>query len=149
MARRSRVKAEIEPQEIEEIEVVEETEVETIAEVETVEEVPQETLGQMDSMSVAELNDLIGRATAVRDGKIGNERQAFIDRIRSEAEGLGLSMQDLMAPPKTVKKTPTGREPATVKYRDGDKTWTGRGRLPTWLTAAEAQGHSRDEFLVK
>ena len=139
MARRSRVVAmkEVEPQEIEE----------TV--VETVEEVVQETPGQMESLSVAELNDLISRATAVRDGKIGAERQAFIDRIRAEAEGLGLTMQDLITSPKPSKKTPTGREPAVVKYRHGKQTWTGRGRLPTWLTAMEAEGHTRDEFLVK
>ena len=147
MARRSRVRAEVEPQETEEPEAETVEEAEGVQE--PVQEAPQETADQMESMSVAELNDLISRATAIREGKIGAERQAFIDSIRSEAEGLGLSMQDLMATPKTVKKTPTGREPAAVKYRDGDKTWTGRGRLPTWLTAAEAQGHSRDEFLVK
>ena len=147
MARRSRVRAEVEPQETEEPEAETVEEAEGVQE--PVQEAPQETADQMESMSVAELNDLISRATAILEGKIGAERQAFIDRIRSEAEGLGLSMQDLMATPKTVKKTPTGREPAAVKYRDGDKTWTGRGRLPTWLTAAEAQGHSRDEFLVK
>ena len=143
MARRSRVVVtkEVEPQEIEE------TAVETVEEV--VQEPRQETPGQMESMSVAELNVLISRATAVRDGKIGAERQAFIDRIRAEAEGLGLTMQDLMTSPKPLKKTPTGREPAVVKYRHGEQTWTGRGRLPTWLTAMEAEGHTRDEFLVK
>ena len=142
MARRSRARAEVEPQETE---AVEETEV--VEEAETAEEPTKEA--SMESMSVSELNDLIGRATAIREGKIGAERQTFIDRIRAEAEGLGLSMQDLIAPSKPAKKTPTGREPAAVKYRDGDKTWTGRGRLPTWLTQMEAEGHNRSEFLVK
>ena len=143
MARRSRVVEKVEPQEIEEAEA---------PKAEAVEKVAQEEPDQMESMSVAELNDLIGRATAARDGKIGAERQSFIDRIRAEAEGLGLSMQDLMTQPKPVKplkKTSNGREPATVKYRNGEQTWTGRGRLPTWLTAMEAEGHTRDEFLVK
>ena len=143
MARRSRVVEKIEPQEIEEAEAPKS---------EAVEEVAQEEPDQMESMSVAELNDLIGRATVARDGKIGAERQSFIDRIRAEAEGLGLSMQDLMTQPKPVKplkKTSTGREPAAVKYRNGEQTWTGRGRLPTWLTAMEAEGHTRNEFLVK
>lgn len=36
-----------------------------------------------------------------------------------------------------------------VKYRD-DKgnTWTGRGRPPLWLAAAEKAGKNRDSFLV-
>lgn len=39
---------------------------------------------------------------------------------------------------------------APVKYRNpetGD-TWTGRGRAPRWLAAAEAQGQSRESFFV-
>ena len=138
MARRSKIveQEEVEPQETEEVEA-------------TGIEVAQEAPDQMDSMSVAELNDLIERATAARDGKIGAERQAFIDRIRAEAEGLGLSMQDLVAPPKPEKKTTGGRAPAPVKYRRGDDTWTGRGRLPNWLTALEATGQRREEFLVR
>jgi len=37
-----------------------------------------------------------------------------------------------------------------VKYRDdkGNK-WTGRGRPPLWLVAAEKAGKKRDSFLVK
>ncbi len=138
MARRSKIveQEEVVPQETEEAEATEF-------------EVAQEAPDQMDSMSVAELNDLIERATAARDGKIGAERQAFIDRIRAEAEGLGLSMQDLVTPPKPEKKTAGGREPAPVKYRRGDDTWTGRGRLPNWLAALEATGQRRDEFLVR
>jgi DNA-binding protein H-NS len=37
------------------------------------------------------------------------------------------------------------------KYRDpGDpaQTWAGRGQAPRWLTAYEAQGRKRDEFLI-
>lgn len=37
------------------------------------------------------------------------------------------------------------------KYRNpetGD-TWTGRGKAPRWITAAEAEGKNRDDFLIK
>ena len=37
------------------------------------------------------------------------------------------------------------------KYRDPDnpsQTWAGRGQAPRWLTAYEAQGRKRDEFLI-
>ena len=143
MARRSKV---VEPEEI----VSQETEQQETGEAETtVAEAVQEAPDQMNSMSVADLNNLIERATAARDGKIGAERQAFIDRIRAEAEGLGLSMQDLVASQKPEKKTAGGREPAPVKYRRGNDTWTGRGRLPNWLTTLEAAGQRREEFLVR
>lgn len=41
--------------------------------------------------------------------------------------------------------------PAPAKYRNPatGQTWTGRGKAPRWLTEAEAQGKSRDEFLIK
>ncbi|WP_370655812.1 H-NS histone family protein, partial [Paracraurococcus lichenis] len=29
------------------------------------------------------------------------------------------------------------------------ETWSGRGRLPKWLHAAEAEGKSRDSFLIR
>lgn len=37
-----------------------------------------------------------------------------------------------------------------IKYRHPGtgETWTGRGKSPRWIIAAEAEGHKRDEFLV-
>lgn len=42
-------------------------------------------------------------------------------------------------------------QPVPPKYRDPDtgQTWSGRGRTPRWLAAAEAQGQNRDDFLIK
>ncbi len=42
------------------------------------------------------------------------------------------------------------RKPVAIKFRHpqtGD-TWTGRGKAPRWITTAESQGQSRDQFLV-
>lgn len=59
-------------------------------------------------------------------------------------------------PPKSVakpasapaKKAAAGK--ASIKYRNEDtgETWSGRGKTPRWLAAAEESGRSRDEFLV-
>ncbi|HLT99939.1 MAG TPA: H-NS histone family protein [Burkholderiaceae bacterium] len=48
-------------------------------------------------------------------------------------------------------KTATPRGPVPPKYRDPDSgaTWTGRGRAPRWVVEAEAQGKSREDFLIK
>lgn len=57
----------------------------------------------------------------------------------------------------TLGKARKGRGPSkrkgkrvAVKYADdkGNK-WTGRGRPPLWLVAAEKAGRKRDSFLVK
>lgn len=41
--------------------------------------------------------------------------------------------------------------PAPAKYRNPEtgQTWSGRGKAPRWLTEAEAEGKSRDEFLIQ
>ncbi|HWL30215.1 MAG TPA: H-NS histone family protein [Burkholderiaceae bacterium] len=38
-----------------------------------------------------------------------------------------------------------------IKYRDPDTgaTWTGRGKPPRWISAAEADGKSRNDFLIE
>jgi DNA-binding protein H-NS len=43
------------------------------------------------------------------------------------------------------------KRPVAAKYRDPETglTWTGRGKTPLWLTAAESQGISLDTFLIK
>jgi DNA-binding protein H-NS len=65
----------------------------------------------------------------------------------------GLSLSDLrqalaMTSRRTGKSKLAGRR-VPVKYRD-DKgnAWTGRGRPPLWLVAAEKAGKNRDSFLV-
>ena len=48
---------------------------------------------------------------------------------------------------KTVTKTATKRT-VPVKYRHPKtgECWTGRGKAPRWITAAEASGENRDSF---
>ena len=50
----------------------------------------------------------------------------------------------------TKKSGPRKGKRVPVKYSDdkGNK-WTGRGRPPLWLVAAEKAGKKRDSFLVK
>ena len=42
------------------------------------------------------------------------------------------------------------RTPVPPKYRDPETgaTWSGRGKAPRWISAAEAEGKSRDSFLI-
>ena len=48
------------------------------------------------------------------------------------------------------KRVPGKRSPAKVKYRNAEtgETWSGRGRAPRWLAAAEKAGRQREEFAV-
>lgn len=42
------------------------------------------------------------------------------------------------------------RAPVPPKYRNPETgvTWSGRGKAPRWVTEAEAEGKSRDSFLI-
>lgn len=46
-----------------------------------------------------------------------------------------------------TRKTTAGIK-VPVKYRQGDNTWTGRGRQPKWLVDYLAQGGKLEELLV-
>lgn len=47
------------------------------------------------------------------------------------------------------KRRTSGGRPVAVKYKDEKgNTWTGRGRSPLWLVAAEKAGKKRESFLV-
>lgn len=50
----------------------------------------------------------------------------------------------------TSAATPAKR-PVAPKYRHPEtkETWSGRGKAPRWLTAAEAAGASRESFLIQ
>jgi|TARA_A100001391_G_scaffold205456_1_gene206681 DNA-binding protein H-NS len=43
---------------------------------------------------------------------------------------------------------PRGIVPAKYRNPQTGATWTGRGKAPRWISEAEAQGQSRDTFLI-
>ena len=110
----------------------------------------------LETLTVPELNQVLKRAQSLRDGKLDSAKQDFMERIKAEGEQLGLNLSSLFggaAPAKRGRK-PAGepksaRPPVQAKYRSptGDE-WSGRGRMPKWLQAAEAEGQSRDDFLI-
>ena len=63
-----------------------------------------------------------------------------------------LSMSDLkeaFSLSRGKNKRTVGRSKVAIKYADGNEnTWTGRGRTPLWLVAAEKAGKKREAFLV-
>ena len=64
----------------------------------------------------------------------------------------GLSMSDLkeaFSLSRGKNKRPAARSKVAIKYADShNNTWTGRGRTPLWLVAAEKAGKKREMFLV-
>jgi DNA-binding protein H-NS len=104
----------------------------------------------LDGLSVADLDAVIRKAASLCESRLAGARKDFVTRVKAEAASLGLEL-----PEEFGGKTARGRgspKPrrgtVAVKYRDGENTWTGRGRMPRWLTAHEAAGRSKEEFLV-
>jgi DNA-binding protein H-NS len=113
-------------------------------------------LKALETLSVPELNQVLKRAQSLKDGKLDSAKQDFLTRMKAEGEQLGLDLGSLFGGPAPAKR---GRKPSSepkaerasvaAKYRSptGDE-WSGRGRMPKWLQAAEADGKGRDEFLI-
>lgn len=83
-----------------------------------------------------------------------HRQPAIVSIIRSMAE-YDISPDEITAAfnkqhKRRTDRGATARKPVPAKYRHPDTgdTWTGRGKAPRWITAAEAQGKSRDQFLI-
>lgn len=108
----------------------------------------------LDSLSVGELNSLIEEAKARLEAKKEGARAALIEEMTSKAAELGLSLDALLgkqaASPTTVRKARGDKgQSVAVKYKGpDDATWTGRGRMPRWLTKAIERGEKKEDFAV-
>lgn len=112
----------------------------------------------------SQAEDLMRQAEAARKAEIG----AAIANIKEKMATYGITLADLGGKaragkgrkPNTAKaakaakvakaKVAKVRKPVAVKYRNTEtnEAWSGRGRVPTWLTAELAKGRTREEFLV-
>lgn len=89
-----------------------------------------------------------------------NGRAAALQKIIRQMRDFQISPADIQAAyaeKKAVRrqrKTPQNkgdsRSVVAPKYRhpESGDTWTGRGRAPRWLAAAERAGASREQFLI-
>jgi DNA-binding protein H-NS len=107
----------------------------------------------LDALSVQQLTELIQAAEAKRQEKAQGERAALLEEMTRRAEELGLTIEDLVqtgtAKRATKRRQDTGSKVAAKFRGPNGEEWTGRGRMPKWLTAQEATGRKRDEFLIK
>jgi DNA-binding protein H-NS len=102
---------------------------------------------RLDKMSFAELTELERRIVRAMAHKQNAARVALRERISSIAKEHGFDAGELFGEAGKRK----GSVP--VKYRDpknAQHTWTGRGRMPSWMVAATKNGKRRKEnFLIK
>jgi DNA-binding protein H-NS len=104
------------------------------------------TSSSLDSMSHKELAQMEARIARLKIEKQNAERAELRQRILAMVKEHGLEVSDLFA------KGQKSRVSVAVKYRDPqnpENTWTGRGRMPRWMTAATKGGKvKKDDFLI-
>ena len=98
----------------------------------------------IENMSVAELAAMEARIARAKSEKQGAERTALREKLTAMAKDAGFDIRELFD------GRAGKRGKVAVKYRDkAGNTWTGRGRMPRWLTAATKGGKAKKEdFLV-
>jgi DNA-binding protein H-NS len=103
----------------------------------------------LNGMSYAELAELESKLAGLKAQKQTEERAAIKAKLTAVAKQAGFDIHDLFGRGRGGAK---GSKVAP-KYRDPKNpanTWTGRGRMPRWLTAAtKGSKAKRDDFLIK
>jgi DNA-binding protein H-NS len=110
-------------------------------------------IAQLEGLEPEGLAEIAAKAQEIRQNKLTAKREEFIARMREEAAALDLVPSALasMLVPSPARSTAARKKGNGVlppKYRDGARSWTGRGKTPSWLSQFEAEGRNRKDFLV-
>ena len=101
----------------------------------------------LEKMSFAELTEMEARIERLKIEKQNTERAAVRKQLMDLAKQHGFDIRELLDGRKK------GKGSVAAKYRDPknpENTWTGRGRMPRWMTAATKGGRvSKVDFLIK
>lgn len=87
--------------------------------------------------------------------KLAEQRAAIraevLQELRSEIQTFGFTASELLDTPRAARKSSTSKSAKPLKYRDPSTGagWTGLGKKPNWLKAAEAAGKSKEDFKIQ
>jgi DNA-binding protein H-NS len=105
------------------------------------------TMADYQNLSESELQAIIESAEKALKNIQANKRKDVIAQIKELASSIDVAVDIHETDKKPVRKGVK----VPVKYRhpeDPEKTWTGRGVMPTWLKTLISAGHERSEFEV-
>jgi DNA-binding protein H-NS len=116
----------------------------------------QQIMGALDEMSVGDLRQIATAAEARIREKTEGEKRALKEEMERRAADLGISIRELFGEPgqqakrggsRSVKRSES--QGVAPKYKGpGGELWSGRGRMPKWMQAAQAEGKAKDDFLI-
>ena len=100
-------------------------------------------LKKLSRADLLKLQNDISKEIDLRAEAYKNETRKKLEVLAAEA---GFSIEELFGTQPTKK-----RAPAKIKYRDPknpENAWSGRGRMPRWLSAAVDKGKKKEDFAV-
>lgn len=101
-----------------------------------------------DALSIDQMNELEANLKKFRESR---KRQHLIDakkEFQTIANSYGFTIEEIVA--QKIGKVAAAKT-VEAKYRDpevGSRTWTGRGKKPLWVQAAQDSGISLDEMRI-
>lgn len=97
--------------------------------------------------SIAELEKILKAIPGEILRQESEEKTRALKEVEALAKQLGYSLEDLINQP--AAKESKVKKQVAIRYRSPvGQTWSGRGRTPTWLSDAIANGASKDDFAV-
>lgn len=98
---------------------------------------------QMESSRYTELQQEIARLQAEAEGLRKKEVHEVVVKIKAWIKAYGLTAADLGLKTQSGPKGKAAVPPALYQDPKSGKTWSGRGKPPTWIT-----GKNREKFLI-
>ena len=100
----------------------------------------------LETLSLAELKQLKKRVDTAIDEFAEREKRKALAEVEAFARERGLSLADLSSV--AQKKTRKSAAPKYANPANPAETWTGRGRRPRWVVAAQDAGKSLDDLAI-
>lgn len=104
----------------------------------------------ISDLSVEDLKRLQAEAEALIESKKDQAIEDAYNQIIAIADGVGLSVEELLAVGEQKRKKTTRKavEPRYRNKNNTEETWTGRGKQPRWLVAELEKGAKLEDFLI-
>lgn len=101
----------------------------------------------IENLSFSELIELKSKIDAAIEDRKAEEKVALKAKLEELAKANGFELDDVVG--RGVRR---GKGKVAIKYRDPDNhanTWTGRGRMPRWMSAlTKKRGVKKEDFLI-
>lgn len=101
---------------------------------------------KLDGLSVAELDQLIATAKTVREDTRERRRRELRTEIETKLKDEGFTPHEVLGA--KLKPAPDVLPPKYADPADPTRTWSGKGRMPSWLQDLTANGRTLDSFLL-